>query len=63
MLKTLGKVRLNFLYFMKLFFPVTKSSDVFIKVKDNLESRKRKSEQNIEAVSGLVKRMLKCNIV
>ena len=44
-------------------FPVAKSSGVFIRVKGNLEIRKKKSEQNIEAVSGLVKRMLKCNIV
>ena len=47
---------------MKL-FPVAKSSDVLRRVKDDLESRKQKSEQNIEVVSGLVKRMLKCNIV
>ena len=64
LLQTLGKNKFESLDFIQLFyFPVTKSSDVFIRVKNNLDSRKKKSEQNIEAVSGLVKRMLKCNIV
>ena len=62
LLKTLGKNKFESLNFMKL-FPVAKSSDVLRRVKDDLESRKQKSEQNIEVVSGLVKRMLKCNIV
>ena len=64
LLKTLGKNKiLDDLNFINL-FPVAKSSDVFIRVKDNLESRKKRPEDNnLEAVSGLVKRMLKCNIV
>ena len=66
LLKTLGKKTKGLMFeslnFIKL-FPVAESSEVFVRVKDNLESRKKKSEQNMEAVSGLVKRMLKCNIV